>query len=61
MLANFLKDKDPGLRIYATELLGSIGDKRASKELRAVGENDGNCKVRKKAKRAHEQISGEEC
>lgn len=28
MLANFLKDKDPGLRLYAAELLGHIGDKR---------------------------------
>jgi hypothetical protein len=48
------------LRIYAAELLSSIGDKRASKNLRAVGENDGNCRVRKDAKRAYEQISGEE-
>jgi len=59
MLVVFLKDEDPWLRVYAAELLGHIGDKRALKDLRAAGENDENRKVRKYAKRAYEQISGE--
>jgi HEAT repeat protein len=59
MLVIFLKDEDPWLRIYAAELLGHIGDKRALKDLRAAGENDENRKARKYAKRAYEQISGE--
>jgi hypothetical protein len=59
MLVIFLKDKEPYVRIYAAELLGHIGDKRALKHLRAVGENDENRKVRKYAKKAYEQISGE--
>jgi HEAT repeat protein len=40
--------------------LGYIGDKRALKDLREVGENDENRKVRKSAKWAYEQISGVE-
>jgi len=59
MLLIFLKDEDPWLRIYAAELLGHIGDKRALKDLRAAGENDENRKVRKYAKKAYEQIFGE--
>jgi hypothetical protein len=59
MLVIFLKDEEPYVRIYAAELLGHIGDKRALKHLRAVGEGDENRKVRKYAKRAYEQISGE--
>jgi len=59
LLVIFLKDEDPWLRLYAAELLGHIGDKRALNDLRAVGENDENRKVRKYAKRAYEQISGE--
>ena len=59
LLVIFLKDEDPWLRVYAAELLGHIGDKRALNDLRAVGENDENRKVRKYAKRAYEQISGE--
>jgi hypothetical protein len=59
MLVVFLKDEDPWLRVYAAELLGHIGDKRALKDLRAAGENDENSKVRKYAKRAFERISGE--
>lgn len=59
MLVIFLEDKDPYLRLYAAELLSHIGDKRALKDLREVGENDENPKVRKKAKWAYEQISGE--
>jgi hypothetical protein len=59
MLVVFLKDKDPYLRLYAAELLGHIGDKRALKDLREAGENDENHKVRKYAKWAYEQISGE--
>jgi len=59
MLVIFLKDEDPWLRIYAAELLGHIGDKRALKDLRAAGEGDENRKVRKYAKRAYEQISEE--
>ncbi len=58
MLVIFLKDKDPYLRLYAAELLSHIGDKRALKDLREVGENDGNSQVRKNAKWAYEQISG---
>jgi hypothetical protein len=57
-LVIFLKDKDPYLRLYAAELLSHIGDKRALKDLREVGENDGNSQVRKNAKWAYEQISG---
>jgi len=59
VLVIFLKDKDPYLRLYAAELLSHIGDKRALKDLREVGENDENHKVRKRAKWAYEQISGE--
>jgi len=59
MLVVFLKDEDPWLRVYAAELLGHIGDKRALKDLRAAGENDENYKVRKYAKRAYERIFGE--
>jgi HEAT repeats len=58
MLVIFLKDKDPYLRLYAAELLSHIGDKRALKDLREIGENDGNSQVRKNAKWAYEQISG---
>ena len=58
ILMIFLKDDGPYLRMYAAELLGHIGDKRALKDLRAVGENDGNRKVRKYAKKAYEQMSG---
>ena len=59
LLVTFLKDEDPYLRLYAAELLSHIGDKRALKDLREVGENDENHKVRRYAKRAYEQISGE--
>lgn len=57
ILVFFLKDEDPRIRLYATELLGYIGDKRALKALKAVWENDENLNVRKKAKWAYEQIS----
>ena len=59
MLLIFLKDEDHWMRIYAAELLGHIGNKRALQDLRAAGNNDENRKVRKYAKRAYEQISGE--
>ena len=59
MLVIFLRDEEPYVRMYAAELLGHIGDKRALKDLRAAGENDENRKVRKYAKKAYEQISGE--
>jgi hypothetical protein len=59
MLMIFLKDKDPHLRVYAAELLSHIGDKRALKDLREIGENDENRQVRKNAKWAYEQISGQ--
>jgi HEAT repeat protein len=59
MLLIFLKDKDPYLRLYAAELLSHIGDKRALKDLREAGEKDENKKVRRDAKWAYEQISGE--
>ena len=47
------------MRIYAAELLVHIGDERALEDLRTAGENDENYKVRKYAKQAYEQISGE--
>ena len=59
MLVIFLKDEDPYLRLYAAELLVHIGDKRALEGLIEAVENDENYKVRKYAKRAYEQISGE--
>ena len=59
MLVIFLRDEDPWMRLYAAELLGHIGDKRALEDLRAVGEGDENRKVRKYSKRAYEKISGE--
>jgi HEAT repeat protein len=59
ILVIFLNDGDPYLRLYAAELLSHIGDKRALKDLREVGENDKNRKVRKRANWAYEQISGE--
>lgn len=59
MLMIFLKDKDPHLRVYGAELLSHIGDKRALKDLREIGENDENRQVRKNAKWAYEQISGQ--
>jgi HEAT repeat protein len=39
--------------------LSHIGDKRALKDLREIGENDENRQVRKNAKWAYEQISGQ--
>jgi hypothetical protein len=59
VLVIFLKDEDPWLRIYAAELLGYIGDKRALRDLREAAENDANRKVRGYAKKAYERISGE--
>jgi hypothetical protein len=59
VLLMFLKDKDPYLRVHAAEVLSHIGDKRALKDLREKGENDENSQVRKNAKWAYEQISGE--
>jgi hypothetical protein len=59
MLLIFLKDEDPYLRLYAAELLGHIGDKRALDALREAGENDESHRVRKYAKKAYEQIWGE--
>jgi HEAT repeat protein len=59
MLLIFLKDEDPYLRLYAAELLVYIGDERALENLRDVGINDGNRKVRKYAQKAYERISGE--
>jgi len=59
ILVIFLRDKDLYLRLYAADLLSHIGDKRALKDLREVGENDENHKVRRYAKKAYEQISGE--
>ncbi len=59
VLAIFLKDEDPWLRVYAAELLTYIGDKRALEDLREAAENDENRKVRGYAKKAYERISGE--
>jgi hypothetical protein len=59
MLVIFLRHKDPHLRVYAAELLSHIGDERALKDLREIGENDENRQVRKNAKWAYEQISGQ--
>ncbi len=59
VLVIFLRDENPWLRVYAAELLGHIGDKRALKDLREAGENDENRKVRAYAKKAYERISGE--
>ena len=59
ILVIFLRDEGPYLRLYAADLLSHIGDKRALKDLREVGENDENHKVRRYAKKAYEQISGE--
>jgi len=59
LLLVFLKDNNEWMRKYAADLLGRIGDKRALKDLKAVGENDENRRVRKYARWAYEQISGE--
>ncbi|MHC4488956.1 MAG: HEAT repeat domain-containing protein [Planctomycetota bacterium] len=59
ILVILLEDEEPYVRLYVAELLGHIGDKRALQDLRAVGEGDENRKVRKYAKKAYEQISGE--
>ncbi len=59
MLMLFLKDSDHWLRKYAAELLGYIGDERALKDLREVGEHDEKFGVRKYARWAYEQIFGE--
>ena len=59
ILVIFLRDEDPYLRLYAAELLGHIGDERALDALREVGTNDENHKVRRYAKKAYKQISGE--
>jgi len=59
MLIIFLKDEDFLLRKYAAELLGHIGDERALEDLREVGRNDENHRVRRYARWAYEQISGE--
>ncbi len=58
ILVIFLKEEDPWLRLYAAELLGYIGDKRALKDLKEVAENDENRKVRGYAQKAYERISG---
>jgi flagellar biosynthesis/type III secretory pathway chaperone len=59
MLTVILRDNDPGVRRCAAELLGHIGDNRALNTLREVGENDEHFRVRRYAKWAYEQISGE--
>jgi len=59
MLVIFLRDEDSWMRLYAAELLGHIGDKRALDALREAGENDESHRVRKYAKKAYEQIWGE--
>lgn len=53
----FLKDPNPYMRKYATELLGYIGDERALDDLSAVKEHDDNSGVRKYASWAYKQIS----
>jgi len=59
LLVAFLKAEDAYLRKYAAELLCHIGDERALEALREVGEHDESHRVRRYAKRAYEQISGE--
>ena len=59
LLVIFLKDEDRWLRKYAAELLGWIGDERALNDLREAASNDEEFGVRKYAKWAYEQISGE--
>jgi hypothetical protein len=58
ILVPFLKAEDSYLRKYAAELLGHIGDERALKALRDVGEHDESHRVRRYAKWAYEEISG---
>lgn len=59
LLVAFLKAEDAYLRKYAAELLCHIGDERALETLREVGEHDESHRVRRYAKWAYEQISGE--
>ncbi|MCK4821266.1 HEAT repeat domain-containing protein [bacterium] len=59
ILVSLLKDENPYLRLYAAELLGYIGDERALKALREMGKNDEKSNVKRYAKKAYEQISGE--
>lgn len=59
LLVAFLKAEDAYLRKYAAELLGHIGDERALEALREVGEHDESHRVRRYARWAYEEISGE--
>ena len=59
VLISLLQSPDPWLRKYAAELLGHIGDARALEPLREVAINDEKFAVRRYAKKAYKQISGE--
>jgi hypothetical protein len=59
LLIRLLQSSDPWLRKYAAELLGHIGDVRALEALMEVAMNDEKFAVRRYAKKAYKQISGE--
>jgi HEAT repeat protein len=59
VLINLLKSSDPWLRKYAAELLAYIGDERALDALRDAAINDEKSAVRRYAKKAYKEISGE--
>lgn len=59
VLINLLKTSDPWLRKYAAELLAYIGDERALDALRDAAINDEKSAVRRYAKKAYKEISGE--
>jgi hypothetical protein len=59
LLVAFLKAEDAYLRKYAAELLGHVGDERALEALREVGEHDESHRVRRYARWAYKEISGE--
>lgn len=59
LLITLLQSSDPWLRKYAAELLGQIGDARALDALKEAAINDEKSAVRRYAKKAYKQISGE--
>ena len=59
VLINLLQSPDHWLRKYAAELLAYIGDERALDVLREVALNDEKFAVRRYAKKAYKEISGE--
>ena len=59
ILIDLLKDNDPYLRAFTARALGYLGDQTALEPIKKVAESDPNQKVRSRARKAYELISGE--